>query len=237
MSVTAVGSVHVPRRALRHAYIREALAIGRIYSRDDDRLERVIGTNNKQVEPSVQLYGWAPNVAKHIDATGFVFFAPLVVRYSSIHTPCTSVQLRRGTVYRLNDFVTHWTVDSAAVVCAFIGPFKFPGVGAHVEALQAGIDALASGSNKAPRVSPGFRVPLKGEVFAWSNDSGVELIALEEAKRAGRIIARCGQCEAFAVTVDEHFPYHSDLSRCVKHLSSDEPVIAVKSEVAALEAA
>lgn len=157
-SLGAVGRISVPSLALKHPHVMEALALARVFANDDTRLERVIGTDNKQAELGCQLYGWGCNVAPHRDRTGFVFFVPLVVHQSAVCTNFGAVRLRRGTVYRLNDHVLHWTEDSAPVVCAFVGPFNFPHPAPAIEHLRHGIEALASGVPDAPRVRSGFRV-------------------------------------------------------------------------------
>lgn len=217
MSLATVGRINVPRRCLQHPHVQEARCLAEVLGADG-RLERVIGTHNgPSSAPPSQLYGWGPNVARHHDDTGFIYFSPLLLRRSVVHVYDSRQVLRHGEVYRLHDFATHWTRDTAPVVCIFTGPMLVPHDAVACKQLQDGVDALARGGRDAPRVSKGFRVPLRGECWASTSDGEVDLVQIEEAKRNHWIIARCAKCERFAVRVDDHFPYHSDLSRCAVH--------------------
>lgn len=216
------GRISIPGMALRHPHVREARCLAHVYAVEEDRVERVIGTNNVQTTLSPQLYGWGPNVGRHKDHTGFVYFTPLLLRYSCVHTRRRAIRLQRGTVYRLHDFAEHWTRDSAPVVCLFIGPYAFPMDNIARADLQKGADQLGAGRADAPRVSSGFRVPLRGECYALVGDSAV-LVTLERARKEGLLIARCALCEKFAISVDKYFPSFQDQSRCLEHLSQGTP--------------
>ena len=217
MSLAAVGSITIPDRALTHPYVGYAHALSRVFAIDPERVERVIGTNNKQQTLSVQLYGWGPNVQPHRDDTGFIYFAPMIVERTSVHTRRDTVELKRGTVYRLYDFAEHWTLDTAPVVCAFIGPYHFPLDAEALVMLQDGVDALARRARWAPQVRESFRLPRRGEVYAYRHDvDGTELVDLANARANGWLIARCELCERFAVRVDKFFPMYADLNRCAR---------------------
>lgn len=226
------GAITIPRKAFRHPHVFEARCLAHIYAVEPERVERVIGTNNVQQALAPQLYGWGPNVGRHKDHTGFVYFTPLLLRYSRVHTPRKSFRLRRGTVYRLHDFADHWTRDSAPVVCLFIGPYAFPYDNIARALLQQGANQLGAGSPHAPRVSSGFRVPLRGECYAWL-DGATTLVLLERARKENLLIARCALCERFALSVDRFFPYHSENSRCIEHLQASTAVSSPAEKVAA----
>lgn len=237
-----VGSIYVPRLAFKHQHVREALALAMVFAVDGDRIERVIGTENKK-PPPCQLYGWAPNVGRHTDRTGFVYFTPLLLRRSRVFAldwrrgrSAESIELCRGRVYRLYDYADHWTRDSAPVVCALTGPMRFPDDSRACAQLQVGVVALACGERTAPRVSEGFRVPLRGEVYAAPSDGsgGTELVLLQQARATHMLIARCALCDQFAVKVDKYFPYHTDMSRCRVHLGAPPQTLR---DVTTLEAA
>lgn len=118
-----VGELRVPPRALKHMHIKEARAIATMFS--DDRVERIIGTRNKGA-PGAQVYGWGPNVPKHADETGWIYFAPLMMGRSHVNAGHVRLELEPFAVYRLNDHAIHWTEDTAPVVCLFAGVFPEP---------------------------------------------------------------------------------------------------------------
>jgi hypothetical protein len=240
VSLLPVGEIAVPRLALKHPHVQMASALATVFSADPERVERIIGTENGRKGapiPDCQLYGWGPNVKRHDDRTGFVYFTPLLVRHSRVYAVdwrrrerATSVLLERGTVYRLYDFADHWTRDSAPVVCAFAGPMPFPQDRVAITRLQEGINALARGDRRAPHVKRAFQIPLRGQCWADTPD-GTDVVLIEEAKREGWLIARCALCERFAVRVDQYFPYQHELSRCAVHLRQRESV-ALEPEAA-----
>lgn len=212
-----IGALRVPPKALKHVHVREACAIATLFN--DDRKERIIGTSNKG-EPHAQLYGWGCNVAKHLDETGWVYFSPLMMGESKVFAAHLSLQLEPFSVYRLHDHAIHWTEDTAPVICLFAGVFLSPQDPMAMAMLQAGMMALTKGLLGAPRVSPGFRVPLRDEIYAATNDGDVRLVSRGIARSRGWLIAQCANCQAAAIKVDRHFPYHHELNRCAKHLEA-----------------
>ena len=214
--LTVIGHIDVPDKAAEHDYVNEARAITMVF--DDERSERVIGTDNK-APPHVSIYGWGRNVAKHRDNLGFVYFTPLVVRHSRVYTKHGYVRLARGTVYRLDDFEEHWTIDLAPVVCLFAGVFKGPADALATAMLNKGVAALAAGSLAAPRVQPTFRVPMAWECFALVDYGGTALVTIAEARKKRHVIATCACCDKPAVSLDGLFPYHWEHNRCREHLA------------------
>lgn len=221
-----VGSIDIPKGIEWHPHMLEAQAAAMVMEKRG--IERVVGTDNRgEYSQRVQLYGWGRDVDCHADRTGWIYFAPLVLGKSIVFASCAPARgwhrrrLQRGHVYRLNDFIEHWTADTQPVVCAFLGPFKEPGKPLEaVATLQAGIHALKRSIHDAPRVSPGFRIPLRGEVYALLGDHGA-IVPLMEARKQGHIIARCGLCQHFAIKLDRLFPYHAEENRCRQHVLDD----------------
>lgn len=209
-----VEQLRIPPRALKHIHVKEACAIATTFS--DDRIERIIGTRN-QGAPQAQLYGWGPNVAKHFDATGWVYFAPLMMGRSYVNAGHIRLELEPFTVYRLNDHAIHWTEDTAPVICLFAGVFKEPDDGGALGMMLAGVGALARGLVGAPRVSRAFRVPIRDEVYA-NTPNGTRLVSRGLARARHWVIATCAMCKEFAIKVDAHFPYHWDRNRCAAHI-------------------
>jgi hypothetical protein len=187
-----------------------------VFDECDDRAPRdkVIGTENVAATGTVQLYGWARNVAAHIDDCGYAYFTPIVLRQSRVYTEQGFVRLTKGTVYRLDDRKRHWTFDLAPVVAAFIGPWVTPDDERAVALIAAGIQELAKGSHHAPRVNDGFRIPAPWEVFNQEGD----LVDAAELARAGGTPAECALCSKPAVKLDRKYPWFIDYNRCREHL-------------------
>lgn len=207
----------MPRSALQHRHVREALAIARMYS--DNRMENVIGIANR-VAPHAQLYGWGCNVAKHKDETGFVYLLPLLLRRSWMYVNKRRMVLARGDVVRLNDFALHWTVDSGPVVCLLSGVHKVPNDGLAIQQLEHGISFLEQGLYDAPRVSEGFRVPGQDECYAMASvsDGDPTLMLTHVAQKERLFIVPCSSCDNPAKIMDTLFPYHWENNRCQDHL-------------------
>lgn len=220
-----VGAIDIQPDALEHRHILEARAITEL--KNDGRIESVIGTTNNPGEPCVQLYGWGRHVYSHADHTGWIYFCPLVVRRSLVCAlPANTdikrrvrVYLRRGRVYRLNDYVTHWTQDSAPVVALYCGVFDLPDDERAVTMLQSGAQALATGADDAPRVKPGFQRPFEDECF--TEECGDRVVKIADARRLGMLIATC-HCGRRAVIVDTQCPHDWRFNACEAHLETAE---------------
>jgi len=219
-----VGHIAVPPAVLEHRFVREALACTDLFARhrdDGDHSHQVVGTENTK---RVELYGWTPHVDQHVDRTGYVYLLALNEGRSTVNVmvgdDIESLWLPAGAVLRLNDYQVHWTEDDSVRVCAFVGSFPTPQDVEALATLQTGIDALARGDYYgAPRVGSGFRVPLDDECYVMTEPGdGVELMLLADAEARGRLIERCAQCDALAVRIDRHYPYHTDMNRCRAHL-------------------
>lgn len=74
----------------------------------------------------VQIYGWKSPIAKHKDNTGFILFMPLSIVAGSdeIVSEDSSVSLKVGHIYLLDDTKEHYTVGDGNVVALFFGSFK-----------------------------------------------------------------------------------------------------------------
>lgn len=223
-ALSMVGRIDVPDGIERHPHMIEAWALATVMGKNE--AERVVGTSNGPNEAGkhVELYGWGRNVGEHVDRTGWIYFAPLRFKGSIVFAEGASVLLERGAVYRLNDFETHGTYDDSPVVCAFVGPFPEPDE--PEEKVRRLAEAVAKlkpgvGGREAPRVSVGFRVPLKGEVWAMAGDHAAELVLLEDARKNGWVIATCANCQGHAVKVDRSFPWCWENNRCGKCLMSE----------------
>lgn len=221
-ALAAVGQIHVGRRAFRHRHYLEALALTQVFDADAERVERVIGTANKE-RPRAQLYGWGRNVAPHRDGTGWIYLVPLTLGRSVLHVGRLALELEAGVVYRMNDFARHWTFDDAPVVCLFAGVFEGPRDARALRMLRRGALQLGLRDRHAPRVSQGFRVPLGGECYADPHLQGDRrLCRLALAKRKGWVVADCSVCGAPAVRLDTHWPYLADYNRCGRCLCQDD---------------
>lgn len=215
-----VGSIPIPPSVIKHRFVREALAVVNLFSEDDERVERVVGTlNNKKCE----LYGWATSVIAHTDKTGFVYLLPLNDGNSVIYTKSHEIHLKIGEVIRLNDFHRHWTVDEFPVVCAFIGSFDEPNDEKAMAILQAGITALANGDYyDSPRVREGFQAMLDDECFAIVDSiEDPEQMLISDALVCGLWIETCGECSEPAIKLDSHYPWFTDQNKCRNHLRID----------------
>lgn len=211
-SVQIVGQIAVPQTVLEHRFVKEALAVVNFFQKDDERIERVIGTKNSK---KCELYGWSTCVAPHTDNEGYVYLLPLNDIGSFLYTEDSEVYLQQGTVVRLNDFSSHWTFDDAPVVCAFVGAFKEPNDDQAIAILKEGINALERGDYyKAPRVREGFQVIMDDECWASKNIDDVQLMLLTDAQAQDLFIELCACCDKPATKLDSTWPYHFDNNRC-----------------------
>jgi hypothetical protein len=227
LDLELVGHIDVPPAVLEHRFVREALACTRMFAQhrnDGDHTHQVVGTENTR---RVELYGWTPHVDPHVDRTGHVYLLALNEGRSSVNVligdDIESLWLPAGAVVRLNDYQVHWTEDDSSRVCAFVGSYEAPQDAEAMTLLQSGVDALVRGDYyAAPRVGPGFRVPMDDECFVMNEPGdGVELMLIADAEARGRLIERCAHCDALAVRIDRHYPYHTDMNRCREHLHSN----------------
>lgn len=219
-ALQVVGSIAIPPSVIKHRFVREALAVATLFSQDDERIERVVGTlNNKKCE----LYGWATSVAAHTDKTGYVYLLPLNDGNSVIYTEDHEIHLKVGEVVRLNDFHLHWTVDEFPIVCAFVGSFKEPNDKQAMTTLQQGVTALAKGDYyDAPRVRSGFQAMLEDECFAIIDSiESPEQMLISDALVCGLWIEPCGECGEPAIKLDSYYPYFNDENKCRNHLRAD----------------
>jgi hypothetical protein len=220
LPLAVVGRLDIPRRALGHRFVVEALAVAR--TREKEELERVVGTENTGL---CELYGWAPFVAPHKDGYGFIYLACLNRGKTSIYARNPAGKIHKvsapaGAVVRLDDRIEHWTEDSTSRVAAFVGHFPEPNDGDAIAALRSGITALASGQYYgAPRVRDGFRVLLDDECWATASlDDTLDTMLIDDARTAGHFIEGCALCDKPAVRRDPQWPHNFGMSRCMAHL-------------------
>lgn len=220
-----VGRIDIEPALYRHRHMFEAQANAMVM--DDGRIEAVVGTTNVPGQQVVELYGWGRNVDSHVDETGWIYFAPLICRRSLVYIEKPSIErptrvcLQAGKVYRLNDYVLHWTRDRAAVVCLFAGVFDRPDDAKALTMLAAGAKALAHKTPGAPRVKSGFQTPFPDECYADTGD-GVRLVLKADAKANDWLIAHCTECRTRAIRLDNHWPWMSERNACEKHLEAEE---------------
>jgi len=215
-SVQVIGQIAVPQTVLEHRFVKEALAVVNFFQKDDERAERVIGTQNSK---KCELYGWSTCVAPHTDNEGYVYLLPLNDIGSFLYTEDSEVYLQQGTVVRLNDFSSHWTFDDVPVVCAFVGSFKEPNDEQAISILKEGVNALERGDYyDAPRVREGFQVVMDDECWAWSSEDmdNVKLMLLSDAKEKDLFIELCACCGEHASKLDSLWPYHFENNICNK---------------------
>lgn len=217
-----VAKLHIPPHIEHHRHMKEALDALNLVEQLVEDEARVVGTTNTQ---SCELYGWAPDIARHIDKTGYVYFACLNPGESTIYasqdgkTSC--VKANQGDVIRLWDHAEHWTQDEASRVAIFIGSFRAPADNQAIEAISMGIAALANGNYyNSPRVSSGYRQIASDEcIAATSNFQSYEHMLVSDALAQNRYVIRC-HCGEPAMRVDNHWPYHDDRSLCARHLAT-----------------
>lgn len=219
-----IGHIPIPLDVLFHRFFHEALGIVELMTKkveQGESLEPVVGTGNTH---EVELYGWAPHVPPHEDQTGYVYLVPLNDGRSTLNVWIDEipecVRLLPGVVVRLNDYARHWTEDTNPRVCAFLGSFDTPCDAEALAKLEAAITLLAEGAYYgAPRVREGFRVLLPDEcIVANEQFDDTEVMLLADAKAEGRLILPCGKCHRPAVIMDDKWPYHSEMNRCIKHI-------------------
>lgn len=227
LALEIIGHIDVPASVQEHRFYKEVLGVTKVFTKKiAAKLSRepVIGTANSR---RVELYGWAKNVAKHTDDSGFIYFVALNDADSIIVSKDDDkeliIDLPKGAVARMNDYKPHFTFDDKARVCAFLGSYKEPCDRLAIAKLTKGVNALAVGKYYgAPRVRHGFRAMLPDECYVMAkNFDQVEMMLLKDAKKADRFIQTCGLCKRLAVKIDSHFPYFLENNRCRNHLKAD----------------
>ncbi len=214
--------IDVPVKALQHRFVAETENRLRLAEAADDERERVVGTGRDNSAP--QLYGWAANIAAHSDNTGYIYGVCLNEGVTKLHAsrgdgvqPVT-IMLRQGDVFRLNDFVPHWTEDSQPRIAVMAGPFAEPCDELALQQLQEGLQALASGAYYgAPRMASGHVTLGADECWATRDFETSSIMLLEDARREGLEVITCAECEEPAVVVDHYWPWHGEASRCGRH--------------------
>lgn len=217
--ICKVGTLNIPRAALRHRHLTEVALILKVFSLKERSPTEpgVIGTLNNLGSPQCQLYGWRKDVPEHVDNTGWIYFT--LLRGRSAVTACdTHVFLQPGEVARLNDYCPHATYDTRAGVALFWGPVERPCDQAALIALETGVAMLAAGRPNAPRVSPGYQVPFDDECYAWKPSwDKPRLMLRSEQRKSGAMLISCSRCRRRAARIDSHFPFHWEQNACVNH--------------------
>lgn len=221
--LAVIGHLHIPDAVLKHRFVVEALQCLQEVNLSQDGRERVIGTTSQPRE--VQLYGWGENIGRHTDRTGIVYGVCLnpgrtVLKSTDDRTPVPGpvhqVELPAGAVFRLDDYLAHWTEDSCPRVAAFCGPFLECNDAAAIVRLQAAIGLLAIGAYAgAPRISAGFIQLAADEAWATADFESREIMLLEEVERRQAYILTCHLCERPANKIDHFWPYHEEANRCL----------------------
>lgn len=214
-----IGHIEVPDSVMDHRFIREAMACLQMLSTDDEARGRVIGTGNTG---ECELYGWCEDIPAHADRTGVIYIMGLNDGASVIHVDdqgeTLEVTVERGTVARMNDHFTHWTTDTCARVCAFLGSLNTPDDDAAMAAFAESVAALARGDYYlSPRVSRGFRVLLDDECLAWNaaDDDRVTVMLRADAEADPEVqVLTCAECDRPATIIDHHFPYEWSGNLC-----------------------
>jgi hypothetical protein len=174
----------------------------------------VVGTENSKI---VEIYGWKPNVGKHIDNTGFVYVLPLHSDGLLISED-SSVNIIKGDVICLNDHIAHYTTNKNTVVALFVGSYssrqdelalnKFRNFMKRIDISE---DRLKPFSIK----TSGYTRILSNCVMLENEYVPYKIIYKEHAKDKG---IKCSACDNTAITIDKHHPYLQDHTLCQKHL-------------------
>lgn len=221
--LAAVGTIAIGAHVMNHRFVREALACATL--RGLEELDRVVGTANTG---KCELYGWGPHVSEHTDGFGYIYVLCLNDGRSSVCVrdgeEIHEVFAPGGQVLRLDDRFPHWTADTVARVAAFVGQFDTPRDAEAMRVLEEGVAELERGTYYgAPRVREGFRALLEDECLAASADmESLDVMLLDDARRAELLIERCALCAAPAIRADHYWPYSSASSRCAAHLNATE---------------
>lgn len=216
------GRIHIPAEALQHRFYAEADRRLAVACEADDERERVVGTSRDN--SAAQLYGWAAGITAHSDNTGYIYGVCLNEGVTTLYAeraggmPPLAIQLSKGDVFRLNDFVRHWTQDDRPRIALMAGPFPEPCDALALQQLREGLAALASGAYYgAPRMASGHVTLAADECWASRDFETASIMLLEDARQEGIEVITCAVCEEPAVTVDHHWPWHSEQSLCGKH--------------------
>lgn len=214
-----VGRLNVDPAALEHRFVLEAVERLAMTAEADDERERVVGTGRDNSAP--QLYGWAANIVAHSDNTGYIYGVCLNegdTRLFVSRAPGTrplQVDLRQGDVFRLNDFMPHWTEDSQPRIAVMAGPFPDPCDERALQCLRYGLQALAAGAYYgAPRMASGHVTLAADECWATRDFETSSIMLLEDARREGLEVITCASCAEPAAVVDHFWPWHGEASRC-----------------------
>lgn len=216
-----VDHLDVPEAVLSHRFVAEGLRLLATVADEDDFRDRVIGTG--KATRKAQLYGWAKDTAEHQDKTGVIYGVCLTPGNSKLFAragednsaPVLEVELSVGAVFRLDDYLPHWTEDSGHRLAAFAGPYPEPNDSAALALLETGITHLAAGSYyDAPRVGLGYFQLQADECWATHDFQDRELMLIADAKERGHHILECSLCEQPAAKIDHYWPFHFDQNLC-----------------------
>ncbi|MAT93778.1 MAG: hypothetical protein CME59_14390 [Halioglobus sp.] len=188
---------------------------------EDPQSMGVIGTTDNQ---RAELYGWNNPVKPHIDSLGgsHWMYGLLLSGNCSLSIKERTIDLEQGDIFRLDDSVRHWTEGRGQSICAFAGTWRTPADDTAVQTLTRGVQRLANGTWRAPRIGPGFRILQPGEVLATNDFNKSHTVPRTLADRRGWHILRCSRCLNPAVVLDDYWPYHNDNSLCTVHHAIQE---------------
>lgn len=216
-SLEKVGQMRVPAVAKTHRFVTECLAAVRTMGDKGG----VLGTDDSGVP---ELFGWQPQVKPHVDASGFVYFMPIIAQggwvCANVEDTVIELPLRCGTVYRLDDEMLHWTRGDGLTVGLFVGSYQAPEDALAIALLADGLAALAAGLyDQAPRVGRDFRTVLHDECLVYRGETYTHRL-LSEALRDAETIVQCAHpgCHHPAVVVDRYFPSFAHNSCCAAHV-------------------
>lgn len=220
-----IGNLKVPNSVYRHRHYLEAKALSRVMGRGKNSDHGgVVGTENNS---RAELYAWHNPVRTHIDSTesdcwiyGLILKPGRNLSLGMINPDTGAIHMERpeqGDIYRLNDRYPHWTEGTGGSVAIFVGCYPAPNDEKAVQLLERGLNRLANGVYQAPRASLGYRIMLDDECLATNDFSNAHMVRRELAEKRGWLIQECGLCDKPASKLDNHWPYHQEMNRCLDH--------------------
>jgi hypothetical protein len=212
-----VGNFPVSESVLNHKHIAATKAVLNTKHRFTDP---VVGTQNKK---GVELYGWHPNVAPHVDRTGFMYFMPLFESTGTINAflersgDPVELPLVAGNIYRMFDYASHWTTgETDRQIALFIGAFDSPMDNFAINRLKNGLRLLELNSVYAPKTSFSTKMALDDEVFVETSVLGKTRL-INKIYAAKHKIITCAYCEKPAMILDSYYPYEIAKNKCKEH--------------------
>lgn len=211
-NLCVVGHLNVPDLvyySVQYKYIEQLLKLKKSGE------SPVIGTQNLN---KVEFYGWTPNVNQHVDNKGYVYFMPL---HSDgyVYIDGTKVRIKKGSVVRLYDYVSHGTTNEENVIALFVGAYDTPQDSLALNKIKNYMERMADSYFKVPPIHlrSTSKLYLLPDTVALQDAQGYLTRVIHSIYAKNKNVVKCSRCNATAKYIDSQHPYMQDNTTCQRH--------------------